>query len=61
MPSLWYRAEMNSYGYDGESGKRMAGSTGPSRSSSEQYGPPYTTGDVIGAGILLESQEMFFT
>jgi hypothetical protein len=55
------RAEMNSYGYDGETGKKMAGSTGPSRSSSQAYGPIYSTGDVVGAGILLETQEMFFT
>ena len=53
--------EMNSYGFDGETGKKLAGSSGPSRFSSQAYGPVYSTGDVVGAGILLETQEMFFT
>ena len=58
---LYGRVEMNSYGFDGETGKKLAGSSGPSRFSSQAYGPTYSTGDVVGAGILLETQEMFFT
>eukprot|EP00884_Botryococcus_braunii_P020425 jgi/Botrbrau1/7066/Bobra.0165s0089.1 len=51
--------EPGSYGYRAAEGKKYFCVHGSSKS--QEYGPNFTTGDVIGAGILLETQEMFFT
>lgn len=48
--------EPNSYGYHGDDGKKFH-----SNGLGESYGPTFTTGDVIGAGILMEKQEIFYT
>ena len=56
-----FRWEPNSFGYHAEYGKKLTGVVQPSRTGGEDYGPSYTTGDVVGAGIHLERQEMFFT
>ncbi|KAK3254437.1 hypothetical protein CYMTET_36345 [Cymbomonas tetramitiformis] len=48
--------EKNSYGYHGDDGKRYHAS-----GQGLAYAETYTTGDVVGAGIRLGSQEMFFT
>ncbi len=47
---------MGSYGYHGDDGRKYA-STG----MGEEYGPHFGAGDVIGAGLHLETQELFFT
>ena len=49
------RWEQNSYGYLGEDGKKWHNFEG------YEYGSPHQSGDVIGAGIHLERQEIFFT
>ena len=49
------RWEPNSYGYLGEDGKKWHNFEG------YEYGSPHQSGDVIGAGIHLERQEIFFT
>lgn len=61
MRNMACRWEPNSYGYHAEDGKKLTGVVTPSRNSGEEYGPGFATGDTVGAGILLESQEMFFT
>eukprot|EP00894_Picocystis_sp_ML_P001856 jgi/Pico_ML_1/52373/g3085.t1 len=48
--------EPNSYGYHGDDGKKFH-----NNGLGENYGPTFNTGDVIGAGILLEKQEIFYT
>mmetsp|Transcript_11992 Transcript_11992/g.43791 ORF Transcript_11992/g.43791 Transcript_11992/m.43791 type:complete len:433 (+) Transcript_11992:318-1616(+) len=48
--------ETNSYGYHGHDGSKYNGS-----SRGEIYGPKFTTGDIVGAGIHLEEQTVFFT
>ena len=49
------RWEPNSYGFLGEDGKKWHNFEG------YEYGSPHQSGDVIGAGIHLERQEIFFT
>ena len=49
------RWEPNSYGYLGEDGKKWHNHEG------HEYGLPHQSGDVIGAGLHLERQEIFFT
>ncbi|GMH46073.1 hypothetical protein BSKO_14037 [Bryopsis sp. KO-2023] len=46
----------NSFGYHGDDGRKYCGS-----GVGEDYAPTFTKGDVIGAGIHLERQEIFFT
>ena len=53
------RSEQGSYGYCSETGHKMNASPGQQRGV--EYGQPYTTGDIVGAGIVLDRQEMFFT
>eukprot|EP00252_Welwitschia_mirabilis_P004656 TRINITY_DN14955_c0_g1_i1.p1 TRINITY_DN14955_c0_g1~~TRINITY_DN14955_c0_g1_i1.p1 ORF type:complete len:458 (-),score=92.78 TRINITY_DN14955_c0_g1_i1:28-1401(-) len=48
--------EMNSYGYHGDDGMLYYG---PNKS--EPFGPKFSTGDTVGAGINYASQEIFFT
>ena len=48
--------EPNSYGYHGDDGNKFHNS-----GKGEDYGPGYGQGDVIGAGIHIENQEIFFT
>ena len=48
--------EANTYGYHGDDGHKFHGC-----GRGEQYGPSFTTGDVIGAGIHLTKGEVFFT
>lgn len=56
---LHSRSEQGSYGYCSETGQKMSATSGQQRGA--DYGQPYTTGDTVGAGIILERQEMFFT
>jgi hypothetical protein len=53
---LCQRWEANSYGYHGDDGKKFAAS-----GVGEEYGPKFGAGDVVGAGLHLDKQEMFFT
>lgn len=48
--------EANSYGYHGDDGLLYRG-----QGKGEAFGPTYTTGDTVGAGINYSSQEFFFT
>lgn len=48
--------EVNSYGYHGDDGKLYHG-----HGRGEPFGPTFTTGDVVGAGINYAAQEIFFT
>lgn len=48
--------EPNSYGYHGDDGCKFYNS-----SSGSVYGESFGNGDVIGAGIHLEKQQIFFT
>ena len=48
--------EANSYGYHGDDGHKFH-----SCGRGEEYGPTFTTGDVIGAGIHLGKAQIFFT
>ena len=55
----WWRSnrwEANSYGYHGDDGKKFHANGG-----GEDYGPLFTTGDIVGAGIHIQRQEIFFT
>lgn len=55
----WWRSnrwEPNSYGYHGDDGKKFHANGG-----GEDYGPLFTTGDIVGAGIHIQRQEIFFT
>lgn len=53
---LTCRWEPHSYGYHGDDGKKFH-----SNGQGEEYGPHFSVGDVIGAGIHIQKQEMFFT
>ncbi|BDA46674.1 Ran-binding protein 10 [Coccomyxa sp. Obi] len=48
--------EQHSYGYHGDDGKKFHAS-----GQGEDYGPHFSAGDVIGAGIHIQRQEIFFT
>ncbi|XP_072969696.1 ran-binding protein M homolog [Typha angustifolia] len=48
--------EVNSYGYHGDDGYLYRG-----HGKGEAFGPTFTTGDTVGAGINYASQEIFFT
>ncbi|WZZ41149.1 hypothetical protein YC2023_037408 [Brassica napus] len=48
--------ELNTCGYHGEDGLIYLG-----KRQGEAFGPAYTTGDTVGAGINYDSQEFFFT
>ena len=48
--------EANSYGYHGDDGQRYHNC-----GKGEEYGPTFTTGDVVGAGIHLGKGHVFFT
>ncbi|KAK9862364.1 hypothetical protein WJX84_006280 [Apatococcus fuscideae] len=48
--------EPHSWGYHGDDGKKFGCGQEP-----EAFGPTFTEGDIVGAGIHLERQEMFFT
>ena len=50
------RWEPNSYGYHGDDGKKFH-----ANGAGEDYGPVFTSGDVVGAGIHIQRQEIFFT
>lgn len=51
-----FRWELNTCGYHGEDGLIYLG-----KRQGEAFGPAYTTGDTVGAGINYDSQEFFFT
>eukprot|EP00245_Coleochaete_scutata_P013324 TRINITY_DN538_c0_g2_i1.p1 TRINITY_DN538_c0_g2~~TRINITY_DN538_c0_g2_i1.p1 ORF type:complete len:449 (-),score=62.75 TRINITY_DN538_c0_g2_i1:85-1431(-) len=53
--------EVNSYGYHGVDGKVYRGKGTQEDPFGELYGPTFTTGDVVGAGINHATQEIFFT
>ncbi|BBN00100.1 Ran-binding protein 9/10 [Marchantia polymorpha subsp. ruderalis] len=48
--------EPNSYGYHGDDGLLYHG-----RGRGDSFGPTFTTGDTVGAGINYAAQELFFT
>ncbi|KAK9806165.1 hypothetical protein WJX72_003712 [[Myrmecia] bisecta] len=48
--------EANSYGYHGDDGKKFN-----NMAHGQDYGPKFEAGDIIGAGLHLGKQEMFFT
>jgi hypothetical protein len=50
------RWENNSYGYHGDDGKKFHGNA-----RGDPFSEPFTTGDVIGAGINLAKRELFYT
>lgn len=50
------RWEPHSYGYHGDDGKKFH-----ANGQGEEYGPHFEAGDVIGAGIHIQRQEIFFT
>eukprot|EP00877_Chromochloris_zofingiensis_P000059 jgi/Chrzof1/10053/Cz04g25140.t1 len=49
--------EPGSYGYHGDDGRKYH----YAEKGGEEYGPTFSTGDTVGAGIHLGRQEMFFT
>ena len=51
------RWEANSYGYYGADGKKLHASP----EAGEAYGPSFRAGDVVGAGLHIQRQEIFFT
>ena len=55
--------ETNTYGYHGDDGKKYSHPVANSRTINQgtEYGPTYTSGDTVGAGLNLETQEIFFT
>lgn len=53
---LSYRWDHNTYGYHGDDGVLYYG-----HAKFKPFGPTFTTGDTIGAGINYASQEFFFT
>lgn len=59
----WCSWEPNTYGYHGDDGRKYSHPIGNSRSVNQgtEYGPTYTSGDTVGAGLNLETQEIFFT
>jgi hypothetical protein len=50
-----------SYAYRSNTGRKYDGHGGVTASRGELYGSQFTTGDVVGAGIWLSKQEIFFT
>jgi len=48
--------ELHSYGYHGDDGQKFSGS-----GTGHPYATPYGAGDVVGAGIILSTQDIFFT
>ncbi|RDX98679.1 Ran-binding protein 10, partial [Mucuna pruriens] len=54
--TLFLRWEANSCGYHGDDGLLYRG-----HGKGEAFGPTYTSGDVVGAGINYASREFFFT
>lgn len=54
--------EPNTYGYHGDDGRKYShpGSNLRANTGSE-YGPTFSAGDIVGAGLNLETQEIFFT
>eukprot|EP00898_Chlorokybus_atmophyticus_P007569 jgi/Chlat1/7813/Chrsp66S07270 len=48
--------EANGYGYHGDDGRKYHAS-----GKGEAYGPTFTTGDTVGAGLHLQNHEIFFT
>ncbi len=50
------RWEPNSYGYHADDGRKYC-----ANGKGEEYGPKFTAGDTVGAGIHMAKQEMFFT
>jgi hypothetical protein len=50
-----------SYAYRSNTGRKYDGHGGVTASRGELYGSQFTTGDVVGAGIWLSRQEIFFT
>lgn len=50
------RWEPQSYGYHGDDGKKYH-----ANGHGDDYGPTFSTGDVVGAGVHLDRQEIFFT
>ncbi len=56
MHCVAHRWEPNSYGYHGDDGKKFH-----ANGAGEDYGPLFTSGDVVGAGIHVQRQEIFFT
>jgi len=55
-PLIYVRWEANSCGYHGDDGLLYRG-----HGKGEAFGPTYTSGDVVGAGINYAAQEFFFT
>lgn len=56
------RSEPNTYGYNGDDGRKYSHAGNNLRQNSgTEYGPTYSTGDTVGAGLNLETQEIFFT
>jgi len=53
---IYVRWEANSCGYHGDDGLLYRG-----HGKGEAFGPTYTSGDVVGAGINYAAQEFFFT
>ena len=53
MTTVWHH---NAYGYHGDDGRKFHTSC-----SGEAYGPPFTTGDVIGCGINFLKGTAFYT
>lgn len=51
-----FRWELNSYGYHGDDGHKFSAS-----GHGAPYGPRFSTGDTVGAGIDLDKREIFFT
>lgn len=56
QPQSARRWETGSYGYHGDDGRKFFQS-----SHGEDYGPRFTTGDVVGACLHLDNQELSFT
>lgn len=58
-----FRWEPSSYGYHGDDGRKYCypGNHARSNNKGTEYGPTFGTGDTVGAGLNLESQEIFFT
>lgn len=55
-------SEPNTYGYNGDDGRKYSHAGNNLRQNSgTEYGPTYSTGDTVGAGLNRETQEIFFT
>ena len=57
LPGCLFRWEANSYGYYGADGKKLHATP----EAGEAYGPNFRAGDVVGAGLHIQRQEIFFT